>query len=136
MATNKKRHKKQPKSLPVGGAQKQNLMLAKIEAKERARFTYERNAQMRILEQIYADAFCLACSEVFQMGPGRARKAMDAYRKYVHQIATMMVNDGDGDGELSWVFTDIDRALERIVGPENFIPYEKRYDWRHERGTA
>jgi hypothetical protein len=124
MATNKKKHK----PLRPGGAPKQNLMLAKIEAKKKAEFDYERRAQMRILEQIYFDAFCLACNEVFQMGPGRAKKAMEAYRKYVDRIAQMIVDD-EGDKELTYAFEDVDRALRKIVGEENFKPHDERYGW-------
>lgn len=106
---------------------KKNKVLGDIEARCEARFRWEKNAQMDIFAQIYADAFCLACHEVFQMGPGRAKAAMGAYKKAVNDICNALVKDSEDDSELTYFWADLDRALKKIVGEENFLPNEVRY---------
>lgn len=80
------------------------------------------------LLQAGCDAFMLAAADVFQMGPGRARAAMIAYREYVVSIMDALIEDSRGDDELTYFWADLDRRIEQIVGTENFTPHEERYD--------
>lgn len=116
-----------PKKPVVG-----NPMLARMEARRRAVFDYEKSAEADILLQVCADAFLLACHEVFQMGPGRAEKALNAYRDKVMAIMDGIIQDGpkkdgSGDEDLTYFWTDLDRALFQTVGEKNFTPHEERY---------
>lgn len=116
-----------PGKAPVG-----NFMLAKMEARRRAAFDYEKSAETDILLQVCADAFLLACHEVFQMGPGRAEKALDAYKGKLMAIMDGIIQDGpkkdgSGDDDLTYFWTDLDKALLQTVEEKNFTPHEERY---------
>ena len=109
-----------------------NPMLARMEARRKAEFDYEKSAETDILLQVCADAFLLACHEVFGMGAGRAEKALNAYRGKVMEIMDGIIQDGpkkdgNGDNDLAYFWEDLDRALLQTVGEKNFTPHEERY---------
>ena len=110
----------------------QNAM-QRIEARLRAEYDVKQQFSTDFLLQVCCDAFLLAASDVFQCGAGRAWKAIEAYRMYVNQIMDNLIEDsrgknGDGDNELLFFWTDLDRRLKQIVGKEKFTPHDERYD--------
>lgn len=120
----------------VNLARGQNAM-QRMEARLRAEYDAKQQFSTDFLLQVGCDAFLLAASDVFQCGAGRAWKAIEAYRMYVNQIMDNLIDDsrgknGNGDNELLFFWTDLDRRLEQIVGKEKFTPHNERYD---ETGT-
>ena len=98
----------------------QQRMEEKFEAKQRFMTDF--------LLQAGCDAFILTAADVFQLGPGRAKAAMTAYREYIIEIMDALIEDGRDDDELTYFWADLDRRLEQIVGKDNFAPHEQRYD--------
>lgn len=83
-----------------------------------------------IRSQIDFDAACIAANEVFHMGPGRAKAFAKAMMEAAHEISEMFVEDSQGDVTLEYSKTKLDERLLKIVGKENFEPYEIRYGRR------
>lgn len=120
----------------VNLARGQNAM-QRLESRLRAEYDVKQQFSTDFLLQVGCDAFLLSASEVFQCGPGRAGKAINVYRKYINEIMDNLIedsggNDGNGDRELSFFWSDLDRRLKQIVGKEKFTPHNERYD---ETGT-
>lgn len=80
--------------------------------------------------QIDFDAACIAANEVFHMGPGRAKAFARAMMEAAHEIGNMFVEDSKGDVTLEYSKTKLDERLLKIVGKDNFEPYEIRYGRR------
>lgn len=83
-----------------------------------------------IRSQIDFDAACIAANKVFHMGPGRAQAFAKAMMEAAHEISEMFVEDSQGDVTLEYSKTKLDERLLKIVGKENFEPYEIRYGRR------
>lgn len=83
-----------------------------------------------IRSQIDFDAACIAANEVFHMGPGRAKAFAKAMMEAAHEIGNMFIEDSKGDVTLEYSKTKLDERLLKIVGKENFEPYEIRYGRR------
>ena len=86
---------------------KNNPLLAKYEAMFRAKF----DAQLQIAMQMGLDAGMIAANEVLGMGAGRAEKFRTAYIEAVN----------------AWTKAKVDERIRKIVGDENFVPWEERY---------
>lgn len=92
-------------------------------------------AKRIIAEQTFArlaigqDAAIIAAHEVFQMGPGRARAFRDAYVEAMNWIAGLYVDDADlnRDETLAYAKTKRDEIICKIVGPDNFVPFDLSY---------
>ena len=77
--------------------------------------------------QIGQDAGCFAANDVFHMGASRAPDYCIAYREYVNAIVKMIFEDQNDDAEFIYAKAKIDERLKKIVGEENFTPYDERY---------
>lgn len=75
------------------------------------------------------DAAILAAHEVFGMGPGRSAAFADAYNKAMEQLADMFIADCDEnhDEQLAYAKAQRDEAIRRIVGDDNFVPFDLYY---------
>lgn len=75
------------------------------------------------------DAAILAAHEVFEMGPGRAGAFRKAYVEAIEEMAGLFVDDADlhGDKKLEYAKAKRDEAIRRIVGEDNFVPFEISY---------
>ncbi len=102
---------------------KQNPILAAYEAKLEAKFRY----QLSIAMQMGLDAGMIAANEVLGMGAGRAEKFRTAYINTVNEISRMTVEDSDDDPEFVYTKAKVDERLKKIVGEDNFVPWEERY---------
>lgn len=71
----------------------------------------------------------LAAHEVFGMGPGRSAAFADAYNKAMEQLADMFIADCDEnhDEQLAYAKAQRDEAIRRIVGDDNFVPFDLYY---------
>ena len=102
---------------------KKNPLLAKYEA------IFEERYQKMILVamQMGLDAGMIAANEVFEMGAGRADRFRTAYIETVNAIANMTVNDSKDDTDIAWTKAKVDERIKKIVGTENFKPWDERY---------
>lgn len=102
---------------------KKNPLLAKYEA------IFEERYQKMILVamQMGLDAGMIAANEVFEMGAGRADRFRTAYIETVNAIANMTVNDSKDDKDITWTKAKVDERIKKIVGAENFKPWDERY---------
>ena len=102
---------------------KQNPLLAKYQAMYEAKF----QVQLQIAMQMGLDAGMIAANETLGMGAGRADKFRTAYIEAINQMTHMTVVDDKDDPEFLWTKAKIDDRIRKIVGEENFIPWEERY---------
>lgn len=75
------------------------------------------------------DAAIIAAHEVFQLGPGRAAAFANAYNDAMEQLATLYVDDCEEnkDKKIDYAKGTRDTLIKKIVGPENFVPFDKAY---------
>lgn len=102
--------------------------LDRIQAREKAAYDRNMNAQMDFLLQIGCDAYLMACADLFDLQPGRAVEAVEAYRKYIYDLMDHMIEDAKDDPENVYFWGDLDRRLLQICGPAAFVPKDERYD--------
>jgi hypothetical protein len=102
--------------------------LERIRAQMEAQFEEKQRFQTDFLLQAGCDAFLMAEADVFHLGSGRAEAAINAYREYLMQIMESLIEDSKGDDRLEYFWEDLDRRLKQIVGPELFVPHDRRYD--------
>ena len=114
---------------------KVNPMLAKIEAKYAAEYEVKLAlAQARYMRQLdialqqSSDAALMAIDDVFDVNAYSAEKFHTAHIEYVNKMAALLLEDYESDPTMEYTKTDIDRRLKQIVGAENFVPWEERYE--------
>lgn len=79
--------------------------------------------------QMAFDAAVLAANEVFNMGAARAAAFGEAFIRYSDEIAGLFTEDGKSDDTLEYSKATLDRRIKKIVGNENFVPFNERYGW-------
>ena len=102
-------------------------MLQQIEAKYATFYANLFQAKLDMAMQIVQDASCFAAHDVFQMGPGRAVDFCAKTREYANEMIRFIRDDQDDDEDFEYSKAKIDEELKRIVGAENFAPWEERY---------
>lgn len=102
---------------------KQNNMLASYEARLEARY----QKKLDIAMQMGMDAGMIAANEVLSLGPSRAVAFHSAYIKAINEISRLLTKDGKDDPDLVYSTDVVDRRLKKIVGTENFTPWDERY---------
>ncbi|MBQ3987883.1 MAG: hypothetical protein II629_03910 [Ruminococcus sp.] len=108
--------------------QKGSNFIQRIQQKIDAEYNRKKMFTVAFLLQAGADAFILASHDVFGLGAGRARAALDAYKKWIDKLMTALIEDAEGDRDLTYFWADLDSGLKQIVGADNFTPKEQRYD--------
>lgn len=85
--------------------------------------------QTRARIMLSFDAAIIAAHEVFHMGPGRAAAFANAYNEAMEQLAGLYVDDAEqhGDKRIEYAKGKRDELILRIVGPENFVPFDVAY---------
>ena len=85
--------------------------------------------QTRARVMLGFDAAIIAAHKVFKMGPGRAAAFSIAYHEAMEQLAELYVSDceDNGDKSLEYAKAKRDELLLRIVGPDNFAPFDLAY---------
>lgn len=85
--------------------------------------------QTRARLSIAFDAAVLAAHEVFQLGPGRAAAFAQAYGDAMEQLAVLYIDDCEKnkDKDLDYAKGTRDALILSIVGPDNFVPFDKSY---------
>lgn len=75
------------------------------------------------------DAAILAAHECFGMGPGRAAAFAEAYGKAMEALADLYVSDSEQnkDRQIDYAKGKRDEIIRRIVGEQNFVPFDKAY---------
>lgn len=112
--------------------------LDRLEYRLRAEYQVKQEFVIDFLLQVGCDAFLMASAEVFQLGKGRAAKAVATYKKCVEAMMDNLVADapnkqGNGDDELAHYWADLDARIKQIVGDELFVPRDVRYDEQGQR---
>lgn len=98
----------------------------------------DRIARQIVAEQTRArlslgmDAAIIAAHEALGMGPGRAESFRRAYVAAMDELAGLFVDDagqkpGQGDREIVYAKAKRDEIIRRIVGEENFVPFDVSY---------
>lgn len=116
------------------GGNRNNPMLAKIEAKYATQYATELAiAQARYLKQLdmalqqSADAAMMAIDDVFDVNAYSAEKFHVAHVQYVNRMAQLLLEDYEDDPTMSYTKADIDKRLMQIVGEDNFEDWDTRY---------
>ena len=75
------------------------------------------------------DAAILAAHEVFGMGPGRAAAFANAYNDALELLAGLYLDDArdNKDPGIDYAKGKRDELIRRIVGEENFVPFDRFY---------
>lgn len=73
------------------------------------------------------DAAIIAAHEALGMGPGRAAVFREAYNDAIEELAGIFIDDSDSDKKLVYAKAKRDEAILKIVGPENFMPFDFSY---------
>lgn len=73
------------------------------------------------------DAAIIAAHEALGMGPGRAAIFREAYNNAIEELAGLFIDDSDSDKKLVYAKAKRDEAILKIVGPENFVPFDYSY---------
>ena len=93
----------------------------------------DRIARQIVAEQTRArlslgmDAAIIAAHEALGMGPGRAAIFREAYNNAIEELAGLFIDDSDSDKKLVYAKAKRDEAILKIVGPENFVPFDFSY---------
>lgn len=73
------------------------------------------------------DAAIIAAHEALSLGPGRAAAFAEAYHEAMDWLATLFIDDGQGDKTLEYAKVKRDELIRGIVGDELFVPFERAY---------
>lgn len=75
------------------------------------------------------DAAVIAANRALGMGPGRAAAFIEAWHEALNELADLYVTDADEnhDNEISYSKGTRDEVIRRIVGEENFVPFDRAY---------
>ena len=95
----------------------------------------DRMAQRIVAEQTMArlrigfDGAIMAAHKVFQMGPGRSGAFREAYNESVDELAELFLSDAyeNKDEQIDYAKGTRDTLIKKIVGEENFVPFDKAY---------
>ena len=95
----------------------------------------DRIAQRIVAEQTMArlrigfDGAIMAAHKVFQMGPGRSGAFREAYNESVDELAELFLSDAyeNKDEQIDYAKGTRDTLIKKIVGEENFVPFDKAY---------
>lgn len=106
---------------------KKNAMLAKRDATIEAKYNALFHLRMDMLMQMGEDAGMMAAHEVLGMGPGRAPEYAASYREHLNEMARIVCEDQKDDEQFWYAKHWRDERIKRIVGEENFAPWEECY---------
>lgn len=84
--------------------------------------------------QTATDAHAMAINDLYHIGPGRYPELHAKAGEYINEIAALICDDTK---DIEYTKAVIDRRLVEVVGEENFVPYDERYDYgvrKEERG--
>lgn len=75
------------------------------------------------------DGAIMAAHEVFQMGPGRSAAFREAYNRSVETLARLFLDDfkETKDKQIDYAKGTRDDLIKKIVGEENFVPFDLSY---------
>lgn len=73
------------------------------------------------------DAAIIAAHEALGMGPGRAAVFREAYNDAIEELAGIFIDDSDSDKKLVYAKAKRDESIRKIVGEENFVPFDFSY---------
>ena len=75
------------------------------------------------------DAAVIAANRALGMGPGRAAAFIETWHEALNELADLYVSDADEnhDNEISYSKGTRDEVIRRIVGEENFVPFDQAY---------
>lgn len=106
-----------------------------MSTKNRMLLLAEQIARKLVAEQTQArimlgfDAALIAAHEALGMGPGRAAAFSQAYHEAMEELAGLYVDDCDenGDKHIDYAKGKRDALIRKIVGDENFVPFDRAY---------
>lgn len=75
------------------------------------------------------DAAIVAANKTFNMGPGRAAAFANNYNEALEFLATLFISDCDenNDKQIEYAKGKRDEIILKIVGKENFVPFDTMY---------
>ena len=104
---------------------KKNMML--LMAQEMCKRLVAEQTKTRLA--LGCDAAVIAANRVFHMGPGRAAAFAQAYSEAMNELAGLFLDDAreNGDAGIDYAKGKRDQLIRRIVGEENFVPFDRFY---------
>ena len=75
------------------------------------------------------DAALIAANKSFNLGPSRAAKFAQDYNDAMEMLAELYISDceDNNDKQIDYAKGKRDEIIRRIVGEENFVPFDKCY---------
>ena len=123
-------------------AEIESKLAAKYEKKvrEMERLFEERLAQerrnflkkLRMGMQQSCDGAVMAAEDVFDCTQEQAVEFIAQHMENVNKMSHMAVVEDKDDPDMWWTKDTIDRRIRKIVGEENFQPWDQRYDYEEE----
>ncbi len=95
---------------------KQNAYLAKLEAKQEAKY----HKMLDLHDEIDYMAMMLMLNEELSVGAGRADNLFKAFLARKMEIAEMVVADSQGDKEILHTKSQLAKRMRKIFGPESW----------------
>lgn len=75
------------------------------------------------------DAAIVAANKTFNMGPGRAAAFANNYNEALEFLTTLFISDCEknNDKQIDYAKGKRDEIILKIVGKENFVPFDTMY---------
>ena len=75
------------------------------------------------------DAALIAANKSFNLGPSRAAKFAQDYNDAMEMLAELYISDCEDnhDKQIDYAKGKRDEIIKKIVGEENFVPFDKCY---------
>lgn len=126
-------------------------MRAEIEAKLKAKYDQKLRDMERLFEERLAgerlnflrklrmgmqqssDGAVMAAEDVFGCTEEQAVEFIAAHMENVNKMSHMAVVEDKDDPDMWWTKDTIDRRIRKIVGENNFQPWDQRYDYEEEQ---
>lgn len=104
---------------------KKNMML--LMAQEMCKKLVEEQTLVRL--SMSFDAAIIAANKAFHMGPGRFPVFSEAYNEALQWLSDMFISDAreNHDAQIEYAKGKRDQLIRRIVGEENFVPFDAFY---------
>lgn len=104
-----------------------SAMLAKLEAQYKAKYQTLFLLRVNMMLQMGQDAAMIAAHDVCKLGKGRAPDFAVAYREAINEMAKVVYDDQMDDENFWYAKNWRDERIRRIVGEDNFLPWEECY---------
>lgn len=98
-------------------------------AKQQAKKLHENRIRWFISQTFLEDCMIIAINRVFHRKGGIIMELLREFHEIYAEMAVILIDDGEHDEEMWYTKEKMDRELRDIMGEENFVPWDVRYDY-------